>query len=148
MMNATFLRACCTQCQHCYDYEHKVPPEHVCPQCGHTVSFKQTAALGSREYWLALVTADMLADYDETTIDLAINRLMHKDDNGWDVTFTRYGWRVACRPDLGDDRAVGTAYWPNKQGGCRCRSYKSRGTCSHALAVLLEQRGIDTEDRF
>jgi hypothetical protein len=68
--------------------------------------------------------------FDESLMELAVNRLA----NG-DVTQTAYGLRVAIRPDLGDNRIAAAAYWP--EAICKCRSMKSRGYCSHDLAMLL-----------
>jgi hypothetical protein len=70
--------------------------------------------------------------YDDSLIELALDRLDHDD-----VRETRHGFRVALRPDLGDNRVEAEAYWPMHDGGCSCYSAKSRGVCSHRLAVEI-----------
>jgi hypothetical protein len=70
---------------------------------------------------------------DSSTLALlAIDRLAHGD-----VTQTRFGVRVALRPDLDDDRSASgaNAYWPEK--GCTCWSMKTRRECSHHVAATL-----------
>jgi hypothetical protein len=67
-------------------------------------------------------------------IELAVNRLLHGD-----VRTTRNGTRVALREDLGDSRKKAKAYWPERRGGCRCWSMKSRAECSHEIAAALHR---------
>lgn len=56
-----------------------------------------------------------------------------------DVAETRYGLRVALRPDLGDNRRCSGAgaYWPENDRGCRCHAKRTRGTCSHEIAARI-----------
>jgi hypothetical protein len=69
--------------------------------------------------------------HEPSLYDLAVSRL----SNG-DVSETKYGIRVAVREDLGDDRVEAAAYWPANRA-CLCYSRKSRGYCSHELAVAI-----------
>lgn len=78
--------------------------------------------------------------WDESLTTRVADRL----DNG-DVTETQYGWRVALRSDLGDNRDASgaNAYWPEGEHGCMCWYNKASGsgtkTCSHALAVRVKR---------
>jgi hypothetical protein len=69
---------------------------------------------------------------DRSLYELAVNRLA-----AGDCHVTRYGVRVALRPDLGDDRVAADAYWPERERGCLCRSMKQRRCCSHDLAARI-----------
>lgn len=66
--------------------------------------------------------------------------------NAQTVKRTRYGWRVECRDEFGDNRSQAEAYWPKQDRGsvtgwsCRCRAYgynggRDGGGCSHIEAV-------------
>ena len=90
-------------------------------------------SIHSATYWSRLATRLSLdEEYTPEMLDRAINRLM----NG-DVSRTEYGIRVGLRSDLGDDRGAASAYWPERDRGCLCWSKKSRGSCSHELAMHL-----------
>jgi hypothetical protein len=77
--------------------------------------------------------------------DEMIERVVSRLEHG-DVSLTRYGARVALRPDLGDDRAKAKAYWPERERGCLCYSSKARGLCSHTIAAaVLRDGGYETD---
>jgi hypothetical protein len=92
---------------------------------------------GAADDWASLLTDELRARYDETLIARAIDRLTHGD-----IKDTRYGWRVALRPDLGDNRQEADAYWPEANECCLCWARNAHGACSHELAVILAKRQI------
>lgn len=74
-------------------------------------------------------------DYDATLIERAVKRLEADD-----VRLTKYGMRVQCRDDLGDNRQAAAAYWPrlvDDEWSCKCWSWKADGQCSHVIAVRV-----------
>jgi hypothetical protein len=87
---------------------------------------------GTTEECEELIPSHLCDDYDGATVERAFIRLMSGD-----VTKTRYGWRVSLRHDLDDHRGEAKAYWPEQNACCLCWSRKSRGYCSHELAVKL-----------
>lgn len=78
----------------------------------------------------------MKANYGAELVEKALARI-----EAGTVTETRFGWRVECRPEFGDNRSASGsgAYWPGQNKQCLCWYSKSNdGICSHSLAVDIQ----------
>jgi hypothetical protein len=105
--------------------------------------------VGSKSIAWRRLAEPLRAQYGSRIVDEALDRL----DNG-DVSETCYGIRVRVRADLGDDRARSgaKAYWPSGDGDwtrlrCLCYGMRRHRVCSHALAALLFELGLEEQDR-
>ena len=82
----------------------------------------------------ALIT-DLTARYGPEQVKRAQTRIQSGG-----VSKTRYGLRVAGRPDMGDTYPT---YWPKEDvttevgWRCKCSAYRRYNACSHAIAVAL-----------
>lgn len=71
-----------------------------------------------------------------TLVEIAKERIKAKT-----VSITRYGTRVECRPEFGDDRVDAKAYWLGTTADpVRCRCWQANandGMCSHRIAARI-----------
>jgi hypothetical protein len=118
------------------DVEFLCPPCHVEADLARAADYRSNGL--SMPDW-KMFSAHYQLKYDPTLVERAINRLEHGD-----ITHTKYGARVALRPDLDDKReATGyKAYWP--EHGCLCYYRKANHVCSHLIAVEMFREGVET----
>lgn len=75
-------------------------------------------------------------DWPESLVEIARERIA-----AGTVSMTRYGVRVECCDEFGDNRAEARAYWPGTvEEPTRCRCWQASahdGLCSHTIAARL-----------
>jgi hypothetical protein len=142
----------CGQCQHVLELHHKTYERlgqeldddvvFLCPLCHTEADLARVADYRSNgpsmPDWKPFAEV-FQSKYDPALVNRAINRLEHGD-----IAHTKYGARVALRPDLDDNReATGyKAYWP--EHGCLCYYNKANHVCSHRIAVEIFREGVVT----